>query len=60
IFGKPVHAMDLLLTPEKQLSRTTGREVFEALSEKDFFLQMPEEQETYIVDFKRNIEQNQK
>ncbi|MGO1234234.1 MAG: YcgL domain-containing protein [Marinobacter sp.] len=60
IFGKPVHAMDLLLTPEKTLSRTTGREVFEALAEKDFFLQMPEEQETYIVDFKRNIEQNRK
>jgi len=60
IFGKPVHAMDLLLTPQKQLSRTTGQAVFDALAEKDFFLQMPEEHETYIVDFKRNIEQHQK
>lgn len=60
IFGQPAHAMDLLLTPQKQLSRTTGQEVLEALAEKDFFLQMPQEQETYIVDFKRKIEQRDK
>ncbi|BEH14486.1 MULTISPECIES: YcgL domain-containing protein [Marinobacter] len=57
IFGQPVHAMDLLLSPDKKLARTTGKEVLEALAEKDFFLQMPEEQETYIVDFRRKIEQ---
>ncbi|GHD45818.1 hypothetical protein SAMN05216429_105153 [Marinobacter persicus] len=56
IFGQPAHAMDLLLEPEKKLARTTGKEVLEALAEKDFYLQMPEEQETYIVDFKRKIE----
>ncbi|MDX5327291.1 MAG: YcgL domain-containing protein [Marinobacter sp.] len=56
IFGQPVHAMDLLLSPDKKLARTTGKEVLEALAEKDFFLQMPEEQETYIVDFRRKIE----
>ncbi len=60
IFGTPVHAMDLLLTPEKKLARTTGKEVLEAIDEKAFFLQMPEEQETYIVDFKRKVEQRQK
>lgn len=59
IFGKPVHAMDLLLTPDKALARTTGKDVLEAIAEKDFFLQMPEEQDTYIVDFKRKVE-NQK
>lgn len=57
IFGQPFHAMDLLLSPDKKLARTTGKEVLEALAEKDFFLQMPEEQETYIVDFRRKIEQ---
>jgi len=31
-----------------------------AIEEKDFFLQMPEEQDTYIVDFKRKIEQHRK
>ena len=60
IFGKPVHAMDLLLTPEKALARTTGKDVLEAIAEKDFYLQMPEEQDTYIVDFKRKIEQHRK
>ena len=60
IFGQPVHAMDLLLTPDKQLARTTGKEVMAALVEKDFFLQMPEEQDTYIVDFKRKVEQRNK
>jgi uncharacterized protein YcgL (UPF0745 family) len=45
------------LSPDKKLARTTGKEVLEALAEKDFFLQMPEEQETYIVDFRRKIEQ---
>ncbi|MDP4546374.1 MAG: YcgL domain-containing protein [Marinobacter sp.] len=60
IFGQPAHAMDLLLTPEKQLARTTGKEVLEALHEKGFFLQMPEEQDTYIVDFKRKVEQHKK
>ena len=58
IFGQPVHAMDLLLEPSKKLARTNGREVLDALAEKDFYLQMPEEQETYIVDFKRKIEQH--
>ncbi|MFV8571098.1 YcgL domain-containing protein [Marinobacter sp. SBS5] len=60
IFGQPAHAMDLLLTPEKQLARTTGKEVLGALEEKGFFLQMPEEQDTYIVDFKRKVEQHKK
>jgi hypothetical protein len=60
IFGSPVHAMDLLLTPEKKLARTLGKDVLEAINDKGFFLQMPEEQETYIVDFKRKIEQRKK
>ena len=60
IFGQPAHAMDLLLTPDKKLARTTGEEVLNALEEKGFFLQMPEEQDTYIVDFKRKVEQHKK
>lgn len=60
VFGAPVHSMDLLLTKEKKLARTTGEEVLASIEEKDFFLQMPEEQETYIVDFKRKIEQHRK
>ncbi len=57
IFGQPVHSMDLVLTPDRKLARTTGKQVLEAIGEKDFFLQMPEEQEGYVVDFKRKLEQ---
>lgn len=56
VFGQPVHSMDLILTPDRKLARTTGRQVLEALAEKDFFLQMPEEQDSYVVDFKKKLE----
>lgn len=56
VFGQPVHSMDLILTPDRKLARTTGKQVLAALAEKDFFLQMPEEQDGYVVDFKKKIE----
>ncbi|MCK2147750.1 YcgL domain-containing protein [Marinobacter alexandrii] len=56
VFGQPVHSMDLILTPDRKLARTTGKQVLAALEEKDFFLQMPEEQDGYVVDFKKKIE----
>jgi uncharacterized protein YcgL (UPF0745 family) len=52
IFGNPIHSMDLVMTPERKLARTTGEQVLNALAEKDFFLQMPEEQDSYVVDFR--------
>lgn len=58
IFGKPVHAMDLIMTPERKLARTSGRQVLDAIADKDFFLQMPEETSGYVVDFRRKPEQN--
>lgn len=60
IFGAPIHSMDLLLTPDRKLARTTGQQVLEAIEEKDFYLQMPEEQEGYVVEFKRKLEQREK
>lgn len=60
IFGAPIHSMDLLLTPDRKLARATGKQVLEAIEEKDFYLQMPEEQEGYVVEFKRKLEQHQK
>ncbi|MBC7182159.1 MAG: YcgL domain-containing protein [Marinobacter sp.] len=57
IFGQPVHSMDLVLTPDRKLARTTGRQVLEAIGEKDFFLQMPEERDGYVVDFRTRPEQ---
>ncbi|MCS5563000.1 YcgL domain-containing protein [Marinobacter qingdaonensis] len=55
IFGAPVHSMDLVLTPDRKLARTTGEQVLAALEEKDFFLQMPEEQDSYVVEFRRKL-----
>lgn len=52
IFGAPVHAMDLVMTPDRKLARTTGEQVLSAIAEKDFFLQMPEERDGYVVDFR--------
>lgn len=56
IFGQPVHAMDLVLTPDRKLARTTGRQVMEALEEKGFHLQMPEEQDDCVIEFRRKLE----
>ncbi|WP_144776670.1 YcgL domain-containing protein [Marinobacter maritimus] len=52
IFGKPVHSMDLVMTPQRTLARTTGEQVLNAIADKDFFLQMPEERDSYVVDFR--------
>lgn len=57
IFGKPVHSMDLILTPERKLARTHGKQVLEAIADKGFFLQMPEEQSGYVIDFRTKPEQ---
>ncbi|MBW0146410.1 YcgL domain-containing protein [Marinobacter arenosus] len=56
IFGQPVHSMDLVMTPDRKLARTTGKQVLDALAEKDFYLQMPEEQDSYVVDFRKKLE----
>lgn len=60
VFGEPVHAMDLLLTPERKLARTTGQEVLDAITNQGFYLQLPEEPEAYVVEFKRKLEQHRK
>lgn len=60
IFGQPVHAMDLIMTPERKLARTTGKQILDALAEKDFYLQMPEEQDSYVVDFRKKLEPRNK
>ncbi|KAA1175074.1 YcgL domain-containing protein [Marinobacter salinexigens] len=60
IFGAPVHSMDLIITPDKKLARTTGQQVLDAIEEKDFYLQMPEERDGYVVEFQRKLEQHKK
>ncbi|QSP93707.1 YcgL domain-containing protein [Marinobacter salinisoli] len=58
IFGNPVHSMDLVLTPDRKLARTTGKQVLEALDDRGFFLQMPEEQEGYVMEFRKKLERD--
>lgn len=57
IFGSPVHVMDLVLTPQRKLARTDGKQVAEAIADKGFFLQMPEEQSGYVMDFRTKPQQ---
>lgn len=59
IFGSPEHAMDLVLTPERQLARTTAKEVLASIDEKGFYLQLPEESSTSIVDFGRKLKDSE-
>ncbi len=41
LFGKPVPAMVLLLTPEKKLARISVEKVAESLETQGYYLQMP-------------------
>ena len=47
-FGAPVHAFDLVLTPEKTLAREDINKVLENLDNQGFHLQMPPPQDDYI------------
>jgi uncharacterized protein YcgL (UPF0745 family) len=40
-FGKPEHAMVLVLTPEKKLAYADVEKVIQAVQEQGFYLQMP-------------------
>jgi uncharacterized protein len=41
LFGKPLPAMVLLLTPEKKLARVAVEKVVESLESQGYYLQMP-------------------
>lgn len=48
IFGKPVHAFDLVLTPERTLAREDIHQVLEHLDGQGYHLQMPPPEDEYI------------
>lgn len=48
IFGKPVHAFDLVLTPERTLAQEDIHQVLEHLDTQGYHLQMPPPEEEYI------------
>ena len=49
-FGKPVHAMDMLLRPEKPLARVEVKSVMSAIRTQGFYLQMPPAKENHLLD----------
>lgn len=50
MFGKPQHAMTLLLKPERKLARVDRDDVILAIAEQGYFLQMPPKIESYNND----------
>lgn len=44
-FGKPEHAMVLVLHPERELARVDVKQVLSDIDEKGFFLQLPPAQQ---------------
>ncbi|KTC62450.1 MULTISPECIES: YcgL domain-containing protein [Pseudomonas syringae group] len=47
-FGKPVHAFDLVLSPERALSREDINVVLDNLDSQGYHLQMPPAEDDYI------------
>ncbi|KPY14963.1 YcgL domain-containing protein [Pseudomonas syringae group genomosp. 3] len=47
-FGKPVHAFDLVLSPERALSREDINAVLKNLDGQGYHLQMPPAEDEYI------------
>lgn len=50
IFGTPIVAMDMLLTPDKKLSKADAEAVLDALEDPGYYLQMPPPKEDYMLD----------
>lgn len=49
LFGRPKHAFDLVLTPERRLVREDITEVLKNLDTQGYHLQMPPPEDDYIV-----------
>ena len=47
-FSKPQHAFDLVLSPERKLSREDIHQVLENLEKQGYHLQMPPAEDEYI------------
>lgn len=48
VFGKAVHAFDLVLSPERALAREDIHQVLEHLDSQGYHLQMPPPEDEYI------------
>ncbi len=48
VFGPPVHAFDMVLTPERKLAREDIAVVLDNLEKQGYHLQMPPPEDDYI------------
>lgn len=55
-FGKPVHVMDMPLTPGRQLARASAEDVLADIESKGFYLQMPPPLEDYMRELRGRAE----
>ncbi len=53
-FGKAVHALTLVLTPERQLANADIAKVLASMTEKGYYLQMPHEREEYMQEINKS------
>lgn len=49
LFGKPEHAMDMVLTEQRKLAKEDILQVLDNLQNQGYHLQMPPQQEDWIV-----------
>ena len=49
LFGKPEHAMDMVLSEQRKLAREDIHQVLDNLQNQGYHLQMPPQQEDWIV-----------
>ncbi|MCY1561685.1 Protein YcgL [compost metagenome] len=47
-FGPPIHAFDMVLTPERALAREDIHKVLDNLDQQGYHLQMPPAEDDYI------------
>lgn len=50
MFGSPIHVMDMMIKPGKQMARADGEKIVAEISSKGFYLQMPPPKEDYMLD----------
>lgn len=50
MFGAPVHVMDMMIKPGRQMARADGEKIVSEIISKGFYLQMPPPKEDYLLD----------
>lgn len=51
MFGEPTHVIDFELTPERKMAREDAKEVYDAIQNKGFFMQMPPKEVEKLSDY---------